>query len=50
MEEEKIIEISKISPKNLVTIPKEVIELLDLKRGDKILWFQKNDLMCIRKI
>ena len=47
---EKIIDISKLSTKNLTAIPKEVCTILDLKLGDKILYVRKDGEIVIRKV
>jgi hypothetical protein len=47
---EKIIDISKLSTKNLTAVPKEVCEILDLHLGDKILYVKKDNEVVIRKV
>ena len=46
---ERIIQISKITSNRQVTIHKEVMEKLGLKEGNKIVWFERNCLIVIRK-
>jgi len=36
-------ELAKITAKGQITIPKDIREKMDLKKGDKILFFEEND-------
>jgi AbrB family looped-hinge helix DNA binding protein len=46
---DRIIQISKITPNRQVTIPKEIMEKLGVKEGDKIVWFERNGLIIVKK-
>ena len=45
----KILAVTKISSKNLVTIPKEVRLILGVKEGDRIAFILKDGEVIIRK-
>ena len=47
---EKIIQVSKITANRQVTIPAEIMDRLEIKRGDKILWIKNKDDIIIRKV
>ena len=47
---EKIIQVSKITANRQVTIPVEIMDRLEIKRGDKILWIKNKDDIIIRKV
>ena len=48
--EEKIIDISKVTANSQTTIPKEVMDMLGLKKGaSKILWILEDCKIVIRK-
>jgi len=46
----KVISLTKISTKGNIKLPKEIMELLDLKKEDKILWIQEEDKIYIKKV
>ena len=46
----KIVALSKISSKNLVSIPQEIMDLLDLHIGDKVLWIYEDNKVYIKKV
>lgn len=46
----KVVSLTKISSKGHIKLPKEIMLLLDLKNGDKILWLQENDKIFIKKV
>ena len=45
----QIIKVSKITSNRQVTIPKEIMNRLKLKAGDKIVWIEKNSDIVIKK-
>jgi len=47
---EKIIQISKITANRQVTVPAEIMDILGIKRGDKILWLEKTGKIFVRKV
>jgi AbrB family looped-hinge helix DNA binding protein len=46
---DKIVGMGKISTKNQVTIPKDVMETFKLKIGDKLLFMEESGKIVIRK-
>ncbi|RLI39471.1 hypothetical protein DRO69_14245 [Candidatus Bathyarchaeota archaeon] len=44
-----MIQISKITSNRQVTVPKENMEKLRVKEGDKIVWFERNGLIIVKK-
>jgi len=46
---ERIIQISKITSNRQVTIPIEIMNKLGLKVGDKIVWYERNSDIAIKK-
>jgi len=47
---EKIIALSKISTKGVLKLPKEVMDILDLKNSNKILWIEEEGKIFIKKV
>ena len=41
-------ELAKVTSKGQITIPKEILEILKLKEGSKILFFKKGDEVVIK--
>jgi len=46
----KIVALSKVSSKNLVAIPIDVMVLLNLVKGDKIIWLTEDNRVYIKKV
>jgi AbrB family looped-hinge helix DNA binding protein len=46
---DRIIQISKITSNRQVTIPVDVMDKLKVKRGDKIIWIERNGDIIVRK-
>lgn len=44
-----VIGLSKISGKQQVTLPKDVMEKLNVKANDKILWVLENNQVTVKK-
>ena len=47
---EHIIQISKITSNRQVTIPVEIMNKLDLKVSNKIMWFERDGIIYIKKV
>ena len=47
---DKVLVLSKISTKNLITVPKDVRETLDLKPRDKLLWILEDNKVYIKRL
>jgi len=45
---EEILAVVKISPKNLITLPKPVRELLGVKEGDRVMFVKKGEEVVVR--
>jgi AbrB family looped-hinge helix DNA binding protein len=46
---ERIIRVSKITSNRQVTIPVEIMDKMKLKRGDKIIWIERDGDIIIKK-
>jgi len=47
---EKIVQISKVTSNRQVTVPVEIMNKLNVKRGDKIIWIEENGKILVRKV